>query len=105
MKTKTIVTRYDSFCFYCGRPVETEHHLLFGTGMRQLAEEDGIKLPACDEHHVTGRLICRIHDNPMAERLSKIAGQLAWEKHCVAQGHSEEEARELFRKRYKESFL
>ena len=105
MKTKSIVTKYDSFCFYCGRPVETEHHLLFGTGMRQLAEEDGIKLPACGEHHVTGAVICRVHDNPMAECLSKIAGQLAWEKNCVAQGHTEEEARELFRKRYKESFV
>lgn len=99
------LTKYTGYCFYCGRPCNTTHHLLFGNGMRPLADEDGITLPACDEHHTMGEVCRRIHDNPMAERLSKIAGQLAWEKHCVAQGRTEEEARELFRKRYKESYL
>ena len=47
----------------------------------------------------------RVHDNTTAEKLSKIAGQLAWEKHCVASGHTEDEARELFRKRYGRSYL
>ena len=70
MKTKSIVTKYDSFCFYCGRPVETEHHLLFGTGMRQLAEEDGIKLPACGEHLPANHEVSRRQedDDPRAIR-------------------------------------
>lgn len=104
-KSKSIVTKYDKNCFFCGKPCYTEHHLLFGSGMRNLAEEDGIKVPACDSCHTMGSLINRVHDNPMAEKLSKISGQLAWEKHCIAQGHTEDEARELFRKRYGVSFL
>ena len=106
MKTKSIVTKYDSFCFYCGRPVETEHHLLFGTGMRQLAEEDGIKLPACGEHHVTGAVICRVHDNPMAEKLSKMFGQAIYERNVIASGEVKtiDAAREMFRKRYGQCF-
>lgn len=47
-KSKSILTKYDKNCFFCGKPCYTEHHLLFGSGMRNLAEEDGIKVPACD---------------------------------------------------------
>lgn len=106
MKPKSIVTKYTDICFSCNRPCSTEHHLLFGNGMRALADKDRVTLPACDQCHVTGELLRRIHDNPMAEKLSRIAGQLAWEKHCIAQsGCSEDEARERFRQRYRESFL
>lgn len=105
MKTKGIVTKYNKNCAFCGRPCETEHHLLFGGSIRRIAEEDGIKLPACDWCHTLNAVKDRIHDNPMAEKLSKIAGQLAWEKHDVAQGYTEEEARERFRKRYGQSYL
>nr|DAW76340.1 MAG TPA: CcmH protein [Caudoviricetes sp.] len=52
-----------------------------------------------------GELSRRIHGNPMAEAMSKIIGQLAWEKRAVAEGQTEEEAREAFRKRYGESYL
>lgn len=39
----SIVTGYSSICFFCGKPAECEHHLLFGNGKRKLAEEDGLK--------------------------------------------------------------
>jgi len=103
-KTKSILTEYGDICFYCGKPCNTEHHLLFGTA-RKYAEEDGIKFPICDNHHTQNEVKCRIHGNPMAEKLSKIAGQLAYEKQKVSEGYSVSESRKLFRKRYGESYL
>lgn len=103
---KTILTKYEEFCIFCGKPCYSEHHLLFGRGIRNLAEEDGIKVPICEQCHTSGMVTGRIHDNPMAEKLSKIAGQLAYEKHCIAiTGMTEDEAREAFRKRYGRSYL
>lgn len=102
---KSIVTKYTNYCIFCGKPLEAEHHLLFGNGMRALAEQDKIKVPACNYCHNMGPVLERIHDNPMAEKLSKICGQLAYEKMVVAQGYTEEQARELFRKRYGRSYL
>lgn len=105
MKTKSIVTEYSRNCAICGRPCVTEHHLVFGGALRKLAEEDGLKLPVCDYCHTQNAVSQRIHNNSVAERLSKIAGQLAYEKHAVAGGATEAESRELFRKRYGGSYL
>lgn len=102
---KTILTKYDAFCIFCGKPCYSEHHLIFGVGMRKLAEEDGIKVPSCEQCHTSGKVTERVHDNSMAEKLSKIAGQLAFEKRKVAEGMSEDEAREAFRRRYGRSYL
>jgi len=102
----SIVTSYDSVCAICGRPKTATHHLIFGSGLRHLADRDGIYIPICDECHTSGRF--RIHDNPVAESLSKIAGQLAWEKDYYKIGRSTENldpAREEFRKRYGRSYL
>lgn len=44
--TKSIITDYINICFFCGKPAECEHHLLFGNGRRKLAEEDGLKVPS-----------------------------------------------------------
>ncbi len=104
-KTVGIVTKYNGYCVFCGRPSDEEHHLLFGRGIRELAEEDGIKVPICGYCHTQSPVAQRVHDNTVAEKLSKIAGQLAWEKHCVASGNTEDEARELFRARYGRSYL
>ena len=101
----SIITKYRKNCMFCGKPVASQHHFLFGRGIRNLAEEDGIKGPVCDECHTTGRVTGRIHDNVMAEKMSKIIGQLAWEKRKVAEGMTEDEAREAFRKRYGGSWL
>lgn len=53
-KTKSIVTEYDGICFFCGKPAECEHHLLFGNGIRELAEQDGLKVPMCNKCHNMG---------------------------------------------------
>jgi len=88
---KSVLTKYNGFCIFCGKPTQTEHHLLFGIGIRELAEEDGVK----------------IHDNSIAEKLSKIAGQLAWEKEYYRSlyGNEDDPAREAFRERYGRSYL
>jgi len=93
----SIVTTYKDVCFFCGRPAECEHHLLFGQGIRLLAEEDGIKVPSCNKCHNMGSILERVHENPMAEKLSKMLGQAIWEKNYGD--------REAFRKRYGKSYL
>ena len=77
--------------------------------MRALAEADGIKIPCCNRCHNMGIACSKIHDNSMAEALSKIAGQLAWEKEYYKHNQNvfidEDPAREAFRKRYGRSYL
>ncbi|MEY8518599.1 hypothetical protein AALC25_17210 [Lachnospiraceae bacterium 29-84] len=96
-KTKSIVTGHGGICSFCGSPAECEHHLLFGSGIRALAEQDGLKVPACNDCHNMGQLSERIHDNPMAEKLSKMLGQAIYEKEIGS--------REEFRARYGKSYL
>ncbi len=96
-KTKSIITDYENICFLCGRPAEGEHHLLFGTGKRRLAEEDGLKIPICNQCHTLGVVTGRIHDNPMAEKLSKMLGQALYETRIGS--------RQEFMKRYGKSYL
>ena len=96
-KTKSIVTDYAGICFFCGKPAECEHHLLFGNGIRELAEQDGLKVPACNKCHNMGKQIERIHENIIAEKLSKMLGQAIYE--------SKIGTREEFRKRYGKSYL
>lgn len=96
-KTKSIVTEYTEICYFCGRPSECEHHLVFGKGLRELAEEDGIKVPSCNRCHTLGKNTEKVHENPIAEKLSKMLGQAIYEKEIGA--------REDFRRRYGKSYL
>ena len=102
---KSVLTKYNGFCIFCGKPTQTEHHLLFG--IRELAEEDGVKIPVCDAEHNMAGGTRQIHDNSIAEKLSKIAGQLAWEKEYYRSlyGNEDDPAREAFRERYGRSYL
>ena len=47
----------------------------------------------------------RIHDNVMAEKMSKMLGQMAWEKQRISEGYTPGEAHEMFYKRYKKHYL
>jgi len=98
-----MVTEYTEICAICGRPRECEHHLIYGS-THKLADEDGLTLPMCHNCHNMGKLTSKIHGNSMAESLSKIAGQLAWEKEYYKK-IPEDPAREAFRKRYGVSYL
>ena len=112
---KSIVTEYEDISVFSGRPAEAKHHLLFGRGIRELADEDGIFIPLTHSEHNMSQngLIYQIHENPAAEKLSKICGQLAYERQFLIWFIEEqfqfegagEKAREAFRKRYGISYL
>ena len=102
---KGIVTEYNDNCLFCGRPTEAQHHLVYGKGARTIAEKHGLKIPCCNNCHNMGAISERIHGNPMAESMSKIIGQLAYEKHMVAAGMSEADARDSFRAEFGVSYI
>lgn len=109
-KTKSTVCqeRFKDYCFFCGCPViGREHHLVFGSANRQKADEDGLKVPICDHCHTIGKLWERIHDNTMAEKLSKMFGQAIFERNALANKEVQtiDEAREKFRRRYGQSYF
>ena len=111
-QNKSIVTEYTDISAFSGAPAECKHHLLFGRGIRELADQDGIYIPLTNSEHnmsPNGNLY-QIHGNPVAEKLSKMCGQLAWEKEYYRkllnfEGKDTDEAREAFRKRYSISYL
>ena len=96
---QSIVTKYTQFCALCGKPTTEEHHLVFGISERDLAEQDGLKIGICSQCHLFHK------NNPIACKMSKMMGQLAFEKRKCAEGATEDEAREMFRKRYGRSYL
>ncbi len=112
---KSILTEYEDISVFSGKPAECKHHLLFGRGIRELADKDGLFIPLTHvEHNLSPHgTINQIHGNPAAEKLSKICGQLAYEKHWIVEfihehfkyDGVEEKAREAFRNRYGESYL
>jgi ribosomal protein S14 len=94
-----MLTKYNNICVICGRPKQDIHHLVFGRGLRELADEDNLTAPLCRMCHD------EIHNNGVASGLSKIVGQLLFEMEQVKKGVPQETAREQFRKRYGRSYL
>jgi hypothetical protein len=111
--SKSIITRYEEYSAFSGTPAECKHHCLFGRGIRNKAEDDGIWIPLTNaEHNMSPKgTIYQIHGNPAAEKLSKMLGQMAWEKQYLVEKYElpfedlSQEAREAFRNRYGESWL
>lgn len=110
---KSIVTEFTDISAFSGAPAECRHHLCFGRGIRELAEQDGIWIPLTNSEHnmsPNGQRY-QIHENPPAEALSKMCGQMAWEKEYYREfyrqhtGFDEDCSREAFRKRYGISYL
>lgn len=75
-------------------------------------------VPACNNCHNLGKLLERVHENPMAEKLSKMLGQAIWERNWIlkdvihdkdgdeeAQDSESRIARKEFRRRYGRSYL
>lgn len=105
---KSIVTEYEDISAFTAAPADCKHHLVFGTGLRELADKDGLWIPLTNaEHNMSPYgLSYQVHENFAAEKLSKIAGQLAWEKNAIFQtGCNPTEARIFFRQRYGISYL
>ncbi len=101
---ESIITYDTEHCLICGSPVVVEHHAISGTSGRKLADEDCLTIPLCPRHHNMDSRES-VHLNPTIAKWSKIVGQLAYEKKIVSEGHTEAEARELFRRRYGKSYL
>lgn len=115
---KSILTEYTELSAFSVRPKECTHHLIYGSGLRELADRDGLTIPLCnDEHNIctNGDKTKLIHGNMAAEKLSKMLGQEAWEAYHLCKILAEikdvtpeevrEEAREAFRRRYGTSYL
>lgn len=110
---KNIVTEYTELSAFSASPRECDHHLIFGSGLRKLADEDGLILPLTNYEHNTGPINERIHENVAAEKLSKMLGQVAYEKEYYRSilesvdglKEGEDPAREKFRRRYGISYL
>lgn len=102
MKDSIVIDmRYADYDLIDGTPNVQRHHI-FGGANRDLSDQDGLWVPLTQEHHEGKN---SVHMNKEMKVLMHIIGQLAWEKHCVAAGETEESARELFRKRYGRSYL
>lgn len=71
-----------------------EHHIFFGRGKRELADEDGLTVQLCIEHHRTGKEA--VHKNRTSDLLLKVIGQAKYE---------ETHTREEFIKRYGKSYI
>jgi hypothetical protein len=121
--SKSIITRYEDYSIFSGTPRECIHHCIFGNGLRQLADTDGVWIPLLNrEHNASSKgTIYQIHGNPAAEKFSKMLGQTAWESQYLAYKLEQaaidgsliektadewrDKAREEFRKRYGQSWL
>lgn len=106
---KSIVTKDMHISVFSGEPAECTHHLISGSGTRKLADKDGLTIPLTNnEHNIATHPEDRIHGNPRAEDLSKIAGQLAYEKEYYRKQLFDKDmdpARDEFRLRYGRSYL
>lgn len=113
---KSIITDYTNISAFSGKPNPVCHHTIFGNSLRKLADEDKLTIFVTNEEHNCSSkgTIYQIHDNPAAEKLSKMLGQVAWEKEYLAkelekQGYDiddiKDEARTHFMARYGQSFL
>ena len=103
---KSIVTDETEYCIFCGNRGGETHHLLFGTYGRKFAEEHGLKVPICAACHTRSEYLCeRIHDNTMAEKLSKMLGQAFYECDKRGQGMSQNDERSEFIREYGQSFI
>lgn len=93
-------------CAICGnRYAEAEHHMIFGTSGRKLADEDGLTMKLCNScHNMAIKPSERIHGNIVAEKLSKMLGQAIWERDYYEKGGIGIARRE-FIARYGKSYL
>lgn len=77
MKT-SIIQPEDDRCFICGSRVNLEcHHAMHGTANRKIAEQYGLTVMLCREHH-TGPL--GVHQDIILDERVKKAAQTAFQR-------------------------
>lgn len=91
-----MITNYTELCIFCYQPKQDTHHLVFGRANRKLSDADGLTVPVCRECHE----LLHKHD-----KISKVIGQLAYERDRCAEGYGVGAARESFRQRYGKSYI
>lgn len=98
------ITEYMDCCLICGRPAAW-HHVLHGHRWRHLADEDGLVVPLCPEHHQYSDVAA--HTNHTVDVLLEIIGQLAYERNLLAEGKAQsvKDAQLKFMERYGKNFL
>lgn len=104
MKDSIVVNmKYADYDMIDGTPNVERHHI-FGGPDRDKSDKDGLWVPLTHEHH-QGKL--SVHQNKEMKVLMHIIGQLAFELEMVSTGKAEtkEEAREMFRLRYRKTYL
>lgn len=75
---KSIITNYLDVSCISGKPTECIHHAITGSYGRDFADKYGLLMPLTnEEHNLSGD---SIHLSRYGESLSKMIGQLAWEK-------------------------
>lgn len=96
--------QYAGYDIIDGTPNVHRHHIFEGTADRKLSDEDGLWVPLSYEHH-EGNM--SVHRNKEMRVLMHIIGQLAWEKHYIAEhdGVSEDDARQAFSERYRRNYI
>jgi hypothetical protein len=68
------------------------HHMLFGTGKRKLADEDGLTVHLCRLHHTI------LHDRGDYKEMLQKEAQMEWQKHY-------HKSKEDFIARYGKSYI
>lgn len=91
-----MITNYNDMCILCYKPKTDTHHLVYGRANRALCDHDELVIPCCRSCHEF------MHKNP---NVSRIIGQLAYERDRCAEGYGVDAARESFRIRYGKSYL
>jgi hypothetical protein len=97
---KSILKSGKGVCYLCSilygdssKQYTEEHHIMFGSGQRELSEADGLKVNLCRNHHKEGPEA--VHNNrEMRELLCRIA-QTEYE-----QTHTREEWKARYKKNY-----
>lgn len=91
----------DTYCYICANVYKEynftgteEHHIFFGQGKKHLADEDGLTVHLCPEHHREGREA--VHKNHLADMYLKTVAQAKYE---------ETHTRDEFIRRYGKSYL
>lgn len=69
----------EPFCYICGRPTNTQHHIFEGTGRRGLSERLGLKVYLCPPHHNMSD--AGVHFNKELDLQLKCMAQQYYEEH------------------------